>query len=123
MADFVDGNTWYWMTETRVNFTSALFSGGDGVLFFGANNTANNGMYWQIYPLPGGNFQFRNRISNTLKQLGACYIPAEISESKTQPCMNASNAAAAQKWTIEPWGDGSYKIQNVANGTGLNLDW
>jgi hypothetical protein len=123
MADFVDGNTWYWMTETRVNFTSALQYNGNGDLYFASNDTANNGMYWQIYQLPGGNFQFRNRQSNTLKQMGVCYIDSEVSTSKTQPCMNASNAARAQKWTIDPWGDGTYKIQNVANGTGYNLDW
>jgi hypothetical protein len=140
---FVDGNTWYCksqqpsfskitiahtypsgISEWRVNWTSALFYNGNGDLYFAAENNASNGMYWQIYELPGERFQFRARNSNTRRQLAVCHDPEEISSSLTQPCMEPSSADESQQWTIEPWGDGeSYKIQNVANGTGLNLDW
>jgi hypothetical protein len=124
MADFIpDGNTWYWITETRVNYTSALFYNGNGDVYFAANDTKSNGMYWQIYTLPDGSVQFRNRNSNTLKQLGVCYNAAEVSPSKTQPCMNASDSSGGQQWNISPWGDGSFKIENVDNGTAFNLDW
>jgi hypothetical protein len=120
---FIEGNAWYWISEQRVNWTSAFFYNGDGDLYFGTANNKSNGMYWQVYELPNERFQFRSRNSNTRKQLGVCYDSAEISSSRTQPCMEESSSDESQQWTINEWGDGSYKIQNVANGTDLNLDW
>ncbi|KIW08321.1 hypothetical protein, variant [Verruconis gallopava] len=117
-----DGNTWWWITETRVNYTSALFWSSNS-LHFSVNDTGDSGMYWQIYTLPNGNVQFRNKNSNTLKQLGTCYVADEVSSSKLQLCMEDSNAQNSQQWTISAWGDGTYKINNVANGTSLNADW
>ena len=121
----VDGNTWYWITEWRVNWTSGFTYNGNGNLYFAAanNESLSNGMQWQLYELPNRRFNFRARNSNTLKQLSVCYNTEEVSPSDTQPCMEESNAEERQQWTIEPWGDGSYKIQNVENGTALNLDW
>lgn len=122
-ADYIDGNTWWWITESRVNFTSALFYNGNGAPYFASNNTAAAGMHWQIYTLPNGNIQIRNQVTYTLKQLSVCYNVNETSSSKTQPCMDEANADEEQEWTIAPWGDGSYEIKNVVNGTGFNLDW
>jgi hypothetical protein len=106
-----------------VNWTSGLFYNGNGDLYFGAANNKSNGAMWQIYELPNERFQFRSRNSNTRKQLSVCHDPEEISTSRTQPCMEESSADERQQWTITEWGDGSYRIQNVENGTNFNLDW
>jgi len=122
MAD-LDGNTWYQMTESRVNFTSGLYYNGNGALYFASADTTNMAMYWQIYHLKGGNFQFRNRNSNVKQQMGVCYVANEDSPSKTQPCMEDSNETPGQKWSMDKWADGTYRIKSVANGTNYNLDW
>ena len=71
MSD-LDGNTWYQITESRVDFNSSL-QYGNGGLFFAAAGSNIAGQYWQIFALDGGNFQFRNKASNILKQMGLLY--------------------------------------------------
>lgn len=118
-----DGNAYYQITEHRVNWTSGLFYMNNG-LVFSNNDTKNGAMFWQIFTLPGGKHQFRNKNTNIKQQLGICYNSDEASDSKTQPCMETASDDQSQKWSIEPWEDGQgYKITNAANGTSLNMDW
>jgi hypothetical protein len=38
-------------------------------------------------------------------------------------CLSNPADTSAQEWTIDSsWGDGTFRLQNVANGTGYNLD-
>lgn len=117
----IDSNTWYQITETRVDFNSSLQYNGFDIYFSLANPSANQ--YWQFFPLSGGNYQLRNRATSA-KQLGTCYKPAEKSASKTQPCMvDAIASDKSQKWIVEYWYDGTtLRFNNVKNGTGLNMD-
>lgn len=53
--------------------------------------------------------------------MGACYVAKEVSSSKTQPCMVASDGGdESQEWVITNWGDDTYKFTNVKNGTGVS---
>ena len=119
----IDGNAWYHLTEHRVNFTSALFYNGNGSPYFARTDNQSFGMFWQVYRLENGNFQFRNRNSNVRQQLGACFIEAEVDSGKTQPCMRNSSADLSQQWVLDRWSDGSFKITNAENGTDRHLDW
>jgi hypothetical protein len=122
MADVstIDSNVWYAMTETRVNWTSSLqFT--TGLVFATESDVTKE--YWQLYHLPNGNWALRNQAAGIAKQLGTCYVSTEIAPSKTQACMVLSENVTSQEWTIDTsWNDGTYRLQNVANGTGYNLD-
>jgi hypothetical protein len=116
----ISSNVWYQVTESRVNFTSSL-QYKSGLLF--ADETESIVEFWQFYHLPNGNWAFRNQAAGIGKQLGTCYVSTEIAPSKTQACMVPSENVTSQEWTIDTsWNDGTYRIQNVGNGTGYNLD-
>lgn len=114
----IDSNTWYQLTETRVDFTSSLQYQGKDIFFAAANDNAQQ--YWQFFPLPDGNYQLRNRGTDS-KQLGTCYKSSEKSTTKTQPCMIESSDDPSQKWIVDQWSDGNFKFVNVRNGTGYNM--
>lgn len=122
MAD-LDPNAWYQLTESRVDFNSSFQAAGgsdDAVLIGAQCKTCQQ--RWQIQPASPNTFQVRNQIFGTNRQLSACYNEKEQDSSKTQPCMQPSSGDEAQQWRIEPWGDGTYKFINVANGSDYNMD-
>jgi hypothetical protein len=125
MADVskLEDNVWYAMTETRVNWTSSFQFKNNALVF---NDQADTTVeYWQLLRLGNGNFVIRNNasVSPTI-QLTTCYRASENSTGKTQACMLTGIANdPSQQWTIDTsWDDGTYRIQNVGNGTGYNLD-
>jgi hypothetical protein len=122
MADVnnIDGNVWYAVTESRVNFSSSLqFT--NNLIF--ATESSIVAEYWQFYKLDNGHWAIRNKAAGIEKQLGTCYVANEIAPSKTQACMTGSQNVTSQEWTIDTsWNDGTYRIQNVGNGTNYNLD-
>ncbi|KAF2673027.1 hypothetical protein BT63DRAFT_475599 [Microthyrium microscopicum] len=116
----LDSNAWYQITETRVDFNSSLQLSGNAP-FFGAEGP-NALQFWQFMPVGNGQYALRNLNTGLSKQLGVCYSASELDPSKTQPCMIASTADDSQKWVVSDWGDGTYKITNVGNGTKYNMD-
>ena len=122
MATF-SANTWYQLSETRVGLSSALqFFGGSNVGFF-SMNASNPVVFWQILPHSPDTVSFRVENPGPYQQLGVCYVAAEFDPSHTQPCLQETNQTdSAQLWKISSWGDGTWKISNVLNGTGYNLD-
>jgi len=119
MAVF-DPNFWYQITESRVGFNSSLQNNDAAVFFAKADREALQ--YWQLLPAQDGNFQIRNRAQGLHKQLSTCYVTEETDASRTRPCMLPATGADAQKWAIDAWDDGTYKMINVANGTGYYMD-
>jgi hypothetical protein len=115
----IDSNTWYQFTESRVDFNSSLQYNGQGIFFAAQSEDAEQ--YWQFYTEDSSTYQIRNRNTAT-KQLGTCYNPSEVTAPKTQPCMVPASDDDSQKWTVSTWSDGTYKIQNVGNGTDYNMD-
>jgi hypothetical protein len=119
MSD-TDPNVWYQLTESRVDFNSSLQYNGKDIFFALANQKAQQ--YWQFFPVDNGNYQLRNRATDT-KQLGTCYKPQENGDSKTQPCMvNPIDGERSQKWIVDQWDDGTWRFVNVGNGTNYNMD-
>jgi len=114
----LDGNVWYQVIESRVDFNSSMVIAG-GILFQAASSTANQN--WMFYKLDNGNYAIRNKATATRQQLGTCYVAKEASTSKTQPCMvDADGGDASQEWVITNWGDDTYKFTNAKNGTGVS---
>jgi hypothetical protein len=117
----IDGNVWYAVTESRVNFTSSLQYNGKNLVFVDEGDVAAE--YWQFYPLDNGNYAIRNQVGGITRQLGTCFVASEVAPSKTQACLIKSENTTSQEWTIDnSWGDGTYRIQNAGNGTKYNLD-
>ncbi|KAF7561852.1 hypothetical protein G7046_g2279 [Stylonectria norvegica] len=121
-----DANVWYQITEGRVDtydsdkFTSAFQIGENGTLVVHpAVDT-----YWQFQPVDDkdGRYAVRCRQTGVFKQLGVCFVPTEIADSKTQPCLVDSNGSDAQKWDIADWGNSTYRFVNVKNGTDYVMD-
>lgn len=123
----LDSNVWYHVTEARVddydkaNFTSALqVEDDDGVAVWSAVDH-----YWQFQPVkngPAGRYALRCSRTGVFKQLSACYVADEIDDSKTQPCMRASDGTKAQMWDITDWGNQTYRFLNVKNGSDYVMD-
>jgi Ricin-type beta-trefoil lectin domain-like len=123
MATF-DPNAWYMVSEHRVdNVTDPLKSNlqgsADNLAVFGKTSQA-----WQFQPVDGvtGRYLLRTSTSGPLSQLSACFQANEIHPAKTGICLVRSTSDNAQKWDISSWGDGTYKMYNVANGTKYILD-
>lgn len=115
-----DSNAWYKLTESRVDFNTTLQESGAAV--FLAPAAAGGVENWQLFQLDNGNFQIRNRNVGLERQLATCYIPDETDPSRTRPCLLPAVGDDTQKWLINPWGDGTYYLVNVANGSSYYLD-
>jgi hypothetical protein len=115
----IDGNTWYQVIESRVDFNSSMAIS-NGIQFIAASSTAN--MNWMFYKLDNGNYAIRNKATALRQQLGTCYVAKETSTSKTQPCMvDADGGDQSQEWIITNWGDNTYRFINAKNGTGVSI--
>jgi len=113
-----DPNIWYQITESLLGINSSLQYNGY-VIYMGSTNPATN-QFWQFFPSNNGSYQMREM--KTTQQLTACYSAVETAAGKTRPCMMPTTNDATQEWELAQWADGTYKITNVANGTGYNMD-
>jgi hypothetical protein len=120
----IDPNAWYHLSETRVDAVGKPLAntlqlvGKD--MRFGSNTT----QAWQFQPVDGivGRYLMRLSAAGIGQQLSTCFRPDEVHPGKTGVCMNGTSGDNGQKWDIQPWGDGTFKMLNVANGTGYVLD-
>lgn len=122
-ADF-DPNVWYHISEERVDnatesFGSTLQTTDNGLRVFGMTGQA-----WQMQPIDDepGRYLMRLNTSGVFQQLAICHDPDERASSKSVACMEESSIADNQKWYIEDWGDGGFKMFNIANGSDYLLD-
>ncbi|KAG5764363.1 hypothetical protein H9Q69_008512 [Fusarium xylarioides] len=128
-ATDIDSNVWYQLTELAVDdydgklktMLQPTSPGGDLRVW-----PANKNSYWQFQKIgtKPGRYALRCSMTTTEKQLSICYRSDEINESKrTRPCLMPSDDSEMQQWDISSWGsDGTYRLTNVKNGTGWNLD-
>ena len=129
-AAVFDSNTWYQITEGRVdNYNETKF--GSMLQIVSDNGTmavwpANGLSYWQFNPVdPKTNtnrYALRCETTGVGQQLGVCHNPLEVDNSRTQPCMRPSSADNSQMWDISNWGDGTFRFVNVGNGSDFVLD-
>ncbi|KAK5989881.1 hypothetical protein PT974_08143 [Cladobotryum mycophilum] len=127
-AASLDPNAWYHVTEGRVdNITSSKLT---SMLQITADGTpavwaaANIDQYWQFQPTGDkpGRYQLRCTKTKIDKQLSVCFTTAEVTTGHTRPCMASSSGDDAQRWDVADWGDGSFRIVNVGNGTDYVMD-
>ncbi|KAL2754822.1 hypothetical protein ACRALDRAFT_1071467 [Sodiomyces alcalophilus JCM 7366] len=122
-ADF-DPNVWYHISEERVDkvgsrLSHTLQTTPNGLRVFHLVSQA-----WQMHPVDDepGRFVMRLNTSGVGSHLAACHDPDELAASRTVACLERASLHDSHKWYIEDWGDGGYKISNVANGSDTVLD-
>lgn len=122
-----DKNAWYAISETRVdktnnNLNNSLQVVENGMRVFPIADDLN----WQLHPVDEagkpGRYILRSFKAGVEKQLSACFVAEEQDSSRTRACMAPAKLNESQQWDISDWGDGTYKIQSVANGTKYWLD-
>lgn len=124
MASF-DSNIWYQMTEVHVGFGSVLTNWGSDLTGFQYWNSSNHAQYWQIMSAQDDSsvFTFRNNASGPLVALGVASIPQETDPSHTEPRLQQINPNDnGQKWRMGSFGNNTFYIVNVENGSSYHLD-
>ncbi|KPM36061.1 hypothetical protein AK830_g10507 [Neonectria ditissima] len=124
----LDSNVWYAITEARVDdYDKKSFSSSLQIV----EDTGDLGVwgaveqFWQFSPVdggPDGRYAVRCSKTGVFKQLAVCYNADEIDDSKTQPCMAASDGSKAQMWDVADWGNSTYRFINVHNGSDYVMD-
>jgi hypothetical protein len=113
-----DSTVWYQITNSVQGFNSSLQFNGFVIWLSGSDPPINQ--LWQFFPSNDGSYQIRNKAIT--EQLTGCYKAGEPTAGHTQPCMMPTTNDTTQEWKLSQWPDGTYKIINVANGTGYNMD-
>ncbi|TLS27999.1 hypothetical protein PpBr36_00897 [Pyricularia pennisetigena] len=125
MAKF-DPNGWYAISETRVDKTNKDLKSSLQLMTEGMRvHPIADDLNWQLHPVDDkkpGRYVLRSFKAGVQKHLAACRVPAEKDSSRTRACLEPASSDESQQWDISDWGDGTYKIQSVANGTRYWLD-
>lgn len=122
-AEF-DPNAWYAISEARVekddeDLGTTLQTKDGGLRVFPMVESK-----WQMQPVDDtpGRYLMRYQGSGIYEQLGVCRFSDEVSRGRTRACMVKATTEENQKWEIFSFGDHTYKMTNVANGTDYQLD-
>ncbi|CZT03106.1 uncharacterized protein RAG0_09975 [Rhynchosporium agropyri] len=98
-----------------------------GAVFFATTNTTGNtpnpAQLWQIVPYNSTYYVLRTKHSEPLGYLSTIYAPLEGTPGRTVPRMANASIVLDDSifWQIEPWGDGTWYLQNAQNGSAWHL--
>ncbi|KAL2063362.1 hypothetical protein VTL71DRAFT_5167 [Oculimacula yallundae] len=104
--------------------TSLFNNNLSGAVFFSQTNTsANAEQLWQIFPYNSTYYVLRTKQSGPLGFLTVIYSPNEGTPGRTVPRMSNSSITNGDEmfWQIKPWGDGTWWLENAANGSAWHL--
>ncbi|TEA17891.1 hypothetical protein C8034_v012102 [Colletotrichum sidae] len=122
----LDPNTWYRLSETRVDNSTGPFNLNLQLRDVGlrVHPVTDGTASWQFLPVGDvkGRYLMRLDQAGVKQQLGVCYDSAEIASGNTVACLQASALDASQQWDVSSFGAGTFKFVNVANGTKYVLD-
>ncbi len=126
MANF-DPNQWYQLTvKSGIGvsmYGSSLFDHGLGTIYFKTTNTTLPTERWQLFPFNSSTYVLRSQDSGHNGYLAATYSVNETTPGQTRPEMrNYTLADNSMFWRITPWGDGTFYLTNLANGTAWHLE-
>ncbi|KAL2070083.1 hypothetical protein VTL71DRAFT_14763 [Oculimacula yallundae] len=131
MANF-DSDHWYRISQAGDEGSGLFLSGlrlfccdntPTGASFFNKPDTPGNVEWmWQIYPFNSTYYVLRTQASGPLGYLTVYYAADEETTGSTKPRMtNASISDNSMFWKIKPWGDGTFFMENAANGSAWHL--
>lgn len=137
MANF-DSQKWYQITLQLyakrnlkgLSLSTSTKNATGSVIFLDSNN-ASQTQQWQFFPSPRNNknpneYILRSHHSTSLGYLTTKRISddkASINYGNTIPRMTNFwwIGDESMYWTVEPWGDGSFKMWNARNGSAWHL--
>jgi hypothetical protein len=125
MANF-DKNSWYQVTVASHPGQdldgTPVYDEGRGAVFFQITNTSLSQHQWQVFLYNTSNYVFRTKASGAGSFLSAAFAATEETPGKTIPQMRVSAIAdSSMFWQIGPWGDGTFYMTNLANGSAWHL--
>jgi hypothetical protein len=133
MANF-DSSSWYSVTIKANGLDSPVTSlatsdttnNGTGSVFFQVTDTSKANQRWQLFNAKDDSYILRSGNSGPWG-----YMVAVASNAKSSNANSGNTVPAAWNyanitddsmyWTIKPWGDGSFYMQNSANGSDWHL--
>ena len=123
----LDPNQWYQVTVksgTGVSMGgSSLFDHGLGTVYFIDTNTTLPTERWQFFPYNSTTYTIRCQDTGPDGYLGTAYSANETTPGQTRPeMMNYTLTDSSMYWQITPWGDGTFYLINLANGTAWHLE-
>jgi hypothetical protein len=126
MANF-DPNQWYQLTVGNFPdfsmFGTSLYDHGVGAVFFTGTNLTIPTEKWQLFPYNSSVYMLRSQDSGHNGYLAAAYSANETTPGGTLPQMrNYTLSDNSMFWQISPWGDGTFYLTNLENGTAWHLE-
>jgi hypothetical protein len=128
MANF-NNNYWYQMvlkSSSALSFASSTVSKGSGSVFFQVTNTSRASQKWQVYGTANNTYVFRSLAGGSTGYLTAHGNPVDkssVNSGNTVPTLSDySIADMSMYWSIKPWGDGSFWMENEVNGSDWHLE-
>jgi streptogramin lyase len=128
MANF-DNNYWYQMvlkSSSTLSFASSTVTKGSGSAFFQVTNTTRPSQKWQVYGTANNTYVFRSSLGGPTGYLTAHGNPVDkstVNSGNTVPTVSDYTIADnSMYWSIKPWGDGSFWMENQANGSAWHLE-
>lgn len=99
-----------------------LFDHNRGSVFFQFTNTSLTEHQWQIFPFNSSVYVMRTRGSGPLAFMSAQAALNETTPGHTIPSLRHYTITDDSRyWQISPWGDGTFYLTNLANGTAWHL--
>lgn len=131
----LDQNAWYQINVTRQSGQSLVGTplytnnGTQGAVFYQITNTSSPMQSWQFWPYNSSVYLLRCRDSGPNSYLAASSLgggdgdPAGHVIGDSVPVMNSyKNTDASMFWVAAPWGDGTYYLYNLANGSNWRIN-
>jgi hypothetical protein len=123
-----DQNRWYQInsgnfgTGLSLVGTPVFNKDGTGTTFMRTTNTSDIEQRWQIFPAENGTYILRTQGSGENVYLHANEFPTEDTLGRTAAgTINAKFAGEEVFWRIQPYDNGQFYLENVANGSAWHL--
>ncbi|EAU33382.1 predicted protein [Aspergillus terreus NIH2624] len=112
----LDPGTWYRLTNAYLGPSFSLDVGNDGVLKMSPSSNSS-GQHWQLLPqFSSGTYKIRSML------LGAENVLDIHGNDKTKPHVAREGNYSGQMWTLDGWGDSTWRLFNPFSGDHLRLD-
>jgi hypothetical protein len=131
MSNF-DSQKWYQITMKAYGKTNLLSLASNarnatGSAFFQKTNSSSPNQQWQLFPSANNTYVLRSGQSTSYGYLTtkrSSDDKSTVNSGNTVPCVTNYYKIRddSMYWTIQPWGDGSFWMENAQNGSSWHLE-
>ncbi|KAJ6082373.1 hypothetical protein N7499_007247 [Penicillium canescens] len=118
----IDPGTWYRLTNAHLGPSISLDVINDGVgnkegLLKMSPSADYSGQFWRFIPQPSsGTYKIQNMFLGPNRALDV------YGNDRTKPHLATEGNYSGQMWTLDGWGDTTWRLLNAYSGDGLRLD-